>query len=59
MCECVVVICSVMLLQRIAHSLCVCVDYLLTTDVVSDVERDNEMHYPEPNEFIGKCSLFT
>jgi len=27
------------------------------TDIVLDVERDYEMHYPEPNEYIGKCSV--
>jgi len=25
--------------------------------IVVDVERDYEMHYPEPNDYIGKCLL--
>ena len=30
---------------------------LSVNDDVVDVERDYEMHYPEPNKYIGKSSL--
>jgi len=33
---------------------------MLATDIAfADVEKDPEMHYPEPNEYIGKSVFFS